>query len=544
MRRALALAATALVLSGCVRGGEVGGTGAGGAARSHKAHELVYADGQNFTTLNPHFYTASSLQNLSALTMAYLARYGPHNEPIPELATEIPSQANGGISRDGKTLVWHLRRGVRWSDGAPFDADDVVFSTRAVLNPKNNEVGRDGWNLITKIDEPDKYTVVFHLKQPFASFLPVFFGTAGANPCLLPKHILGNLPDFNTAPYNSKPVGIGPFRYVRWRRGDAVELEANPYYWRGIPKLKRIVYKQIPDRNTLLTQLTTGELDLWPYVGQGYYDRVKAIPGHTAIKPVGYYYAHIDFNTSHPLLRDPQVRRALRFALDRATLLEKAYHGSGVLQESPISPANPVYRAVPAVPFDPAQANALLDGAGWAQRGADGIRVKAGRRLSLDYALYTGAPDTDTMVELVRGMWKAVGVEIQLRRYDIGLMFALAQNGGIVYGGKFDVTNFSWGGDPIGDINEQYACAAVPPNGQNMSRWCDRRFDADMERFKLLYDPAARQPFLDDAIGRIVDEAPTVVLYILDDIFAYSDRLTGFKPNAVTPFDNFMNVDI
>src|SRR5579872_54366 len=286
-------------LVSCVKTGTVSQTGtAGGESvpRKHPPHVLVYADGQNFTTLNPHLYAATSLLNLANMTMAYLVRYDHENKPFPELATEVPTQDNGGISKDGKTITWHLRKGVRWSDGAPFDADDVVFSTKAVLNPKNNEVGRDGWDLITKIDEPDKYTVVYHLKKPFASYLPVFFGTSGANPCILPQHILGNLPDINTAPYNSKPVGIGPFRYVSWKRGDSIELEANPYYWRGEPKLKRIIYKQIPDRNTLLTQLQTGEIDFWPYVGLGFLDRTKAIPGHTTISPVGYYYAHIDFN--------------------------------------------------------------------------------------------------------------------------------------------------------------------------------------------------------------------------------------------------------
>jgi peptide/nickel transport system substrate-binding protein len=432
-------------LAGCVKTGT--GPRGTGPARRHPPHVLVYADGQNFTTLNPHLYTATSLLNLSELTMAYLVRWDRHNKPIPELATVVPTQANGGISRDGKTITWHLRRGVRWSDGAPFDADDVVFSTKVVLNPKNNEVGRDGWDLIEKIDQPDKYTVVFHLKKPFASYVPIFFTSAGANPCILPKHILGDLPDINTAPYNAKPVGIGPFRYVSWKRGDSIELEANSYYWRGKPKLERIIYKQIPDRNTLLTQLETGEIDFWPYVGLGFYDRVKAIPGHTVFAPVGYYYAHIDFNTQRPLLRDVRVRRALRYALDRKTLLEKAYHGAGILQETMISPENPAYRTFPQIPHDPAKANALLDEAGWTQRGRDGIRIKNGKRLSLDYAVYTGAPDTDTMIELIRGMWKRIGVEIVVHHYDTALFFALAENGGIVYGGKFDVTNFSWGGD-------------------------------------------------------------------------------------------------
>ncbi|MBD5655312.1 MAG: peptide ABC transporter substrate-binding protein, partial [Candidatus Eremiobacteraeota bacterium] len=92
------------------------------------------------------------------------------NATVPELATVVPSLTNGGISKDGKTITWHLRHGVKWSDGAPFDADDVVFTTKQVLNPANNVVSLDGWDLITKIEETDKYTVVYRLKKPYSSF--------------------------------------------------------------------------------------------------------------------------------------------------------------------------------------------------------------------------------------------------------------------------------------------------------------------------------------------------------------------------------------
>jgi peptide/nickel transport system substrate-binding protein len=549
-RAALAVALCSLVaLCGCVKTGAVSQTGSTGTQtstgeRRHPPHVLVYADGQNFQSLNPHLYQATSLGNLSSLTMAWLVRYDHDNKPIPELATEVPTVDNGGISKDGKTITWHLRRGVKWSDGAPFDADDVVFSTQAVLNPKNNEVGRDGWDLITKIDEPDKYTVVYHMKKPFASYLPTFFGTAGANPCIIPKHILGNLPDINTAPYNSLPIGIGPFKYVAWKRGDSVVMEPNPLYWRGMPKLKQIIYKQIPDRNTLLTQLQTGELDLWSDEGAGYVPRTEAIPGHTTIKPVGSYFGHVDFNVTHPPLDDVRVRRALRFALDRATILKEAFHDGGVLQESMIPPIFPQYHKFDMVPTDVTQANALLDQAGWTQRDKDGIRMKNGKRFSLEYAIYTGAADVDTMVELIRSMWKAIGVEIQVKHYDTGLFFALLQNGGISYSGKFDVESFYWGSDPIGDLTNLYGCDFIPPNGQNVVRWCDKQFDADMAHFKVLYDPKARQPYLDDAVARLIDQVPTVVLYIRYDNYAFTNALQGFHPNALAPFDDFMNVDI
>jgi peptide/nickel transport system substrate-binding protein len=549
-RAARAAALCALVaLCGCVKAGTVSQTGSTGTQtstteRQRPAHVLVYADGQNFDTLNPHLYQATSLSNLSSLTMGWLTRYDSENKPFPELLSVLPTIENGGVSKDGRTITWHLRRGVKWSDGAPFDADDVVFSTQAVINPKNNEVGRDGWDLITKIDEPDKYTVVYHMKKPYAPYLASFFGTAGANPCIIPKHILGDLPNINTAPYNALPVGIGPFRYVAWKRGDSVVMEANPYYWRGTPKLKQIVYKQIPDRNTLLTQLQTGEIDLWSDVGAGYVPRAAGLAGHTTITPIGSYFGHLDFNVTHPPLDDVRVRRALRFALDRETILKEAFHNGGVAQESMISPVFPQYRKFDLVPTDVTQANALLDQAGWTDRDKDGIRMKNGKRFSLEYAIYSGAADVDTMVELIRSMWKAIGVAIEVKHYDTGLFFALMQNGGISYGGKFDVESFYWGGDPIGDNTNLYSCGFIPPNGQNVTRWCDKRFDDDMAHFKALLDPKARQPYLDDAVARVIDQVPTIVLYIRNDNYSFASGLTGFHPGALAPFDDFMNVDI
>ncbi len=546
MKRTLGIAAAALLLAACTKtGGETSGPGAPAGANKNAytiAHTLRIGDTQDFDNLNPHLATALILGNLSALTAAYLVRYGHDNRPVPELATVVPTQANGGVSKDGLTITWHLRRGVKWSDGAAFDADDVVFSTNAVNNPANNEVGRDGWNLITKIDEPDKYTVIYHLKKPYAGYLPSFFGSAGANPCVLPKHILGNLPNINTAPYNSKPIGIGPFRYTEWLRGDHVTLEANPYYWRGQPKIKKIIYKIIPDRNTLLTQLQTGEVDMWDYVPAAFYDRVHALPNLSTFRGPSFLFAHITFNTSHPALHDQTVRLALRLATDRKLLRDKINHGIGILQESLVTPASPfAIKALPPIPYDVAKANQLLDRAGW-KRGPDGIRSKHGVKLNLDYATTTGSPDNDARIEQIRTMWQQIGVAITPKHYNSGLYFQVT--GGIVYGGKFDVTGFSWQLTPDADLNPFTSCALFPPNGQNIARFCDRRLEPLLQQEKASYAESARRAVIAKAMPIIVADDAFMVLYILEDVHAYNSDLTGWHPNNTTPFDDFMNVDI
>ncbi|MDP9018764.1 MAG: peptide ABC transporter substrate-binding protein [Candidatus Eremiobacteraeota bacterium] len=543
--KALCIIVLLTLIAACTKAGTSTENTAGGGGHNGftQAHYLRFADaGGDLSTLNPVINSETRLAHITQMTMAYLARYDHNNKPIPELLTVIPTEANGGISKDGKTITWHLRKGVKWSDGAPFNADDMVFSTNVVNNKANNVVGRDGWNLITKMDEPDKYTVVYHLSKPYAAYLPTFFGTAGANPCLLPKHLLGDLPNINQAPYNAKPVGIGPFRVVAWKRGDSVELEANPYYWRGLPKLKRVTYKLTADRNTLLTQIQTGDVDLWPLVPAGYIDRAKSVATFETVVVPSYYFAHIDMNLKNPILQDVRVREALRYALDRKTLVDKTVYGYGILQETMVSPANPVSdQKVAAVPFDLAKAKQLLDDAGW-KVGPDGIRVKDGKKLTLHFASYTGAPDTDNRIELMRSNWKDAGIEIQLQKYAPAVFFE--QPNGIVYGGKFDLTTFSWGGDVIGELSNLYECNQAPPNGQNMMHYCNPKVDAAMEHFKASYEPAVRQPYSNFEQEQITSDVPTIVLYVLKDGFSYNRDLKGYSPNQVTPFDDMMNVDI
>ena len=551
MKRPLAATLIALLLAGCAPAGTsqssssgAAATGAGGRHPWTIPHELRYATAGDVAGLNPHLVQQTLLQYLSSLTMAWLVKYDHDNHPIPELATIVPTQQNGGISKDGKTIVWHLRHGVRWSDGVPFDADDVVFSTQVVLNPANDEVGRDGWDLITKIDEPDKYTVVYHLRKPYSAYLPTFFGSADANPCVLPKHLLANLPNINSAPYNALPVGIGPFKYASWKRGDSVELVANPYYFRGQPKLQKVTFKVIPDRNTVLTQLQTHEIDLWASVSAAYYPRLRALPDVQVLRQPSFYFNHLDFQNQHAVLSDPRVRQALRFALDRHQLIDTVRHGIGIVQDTPVSPKNPTFDPhIPTAPFDLARANALLDQAGW-KRGPDGIRAKAGRKLSLDFVTASGTPDTDVQIELIRVNWSKIGVAINVRHYPQTMLFIPLAQGGIVYGGKWDVIAFQWGGSVTGDLQFIFACAAIPPGGQNDERYCNPQVDAAIARFQELYDPKARQPYSDIVQQHVAADVPEIILSINEDIYAYNSDLKGFHPNQASPFDDFMNVDI
>ena len=545
MVKKIAALALMAALAACSQTSTSSGTGSA-ESNAPKTHWLRISMGSgDVPSLNPLLFAETNLGQISQLTMAYFVRYDRHGNPVPELITVVPTQANGGISKDGKTITWHLRHGVRWSDGAPFTADDVIFTVKAVMNPKNNVIGTDGWNLIdlAHMAGPDKYTVIFHLKHPYASYLPSFFGSAGANPCVLPAHLLANLPDINHAAYNSKPVGIGPFRVTQWRRGDAVEMEANPYYWRGLPKLKRITYKLIPDRNTLATAMQTGDVDIWPMVSSAFIKQMQAIQTLDVSVVPSSYYAHIDFNVRHPIVSDVRVRQAIRYALNRPEQVEKIGHGFGILEESPTSVLNPIaptVAEVPLIPFAPDKARALLDQAGWTV-GPDGIRVKDGKRLTLDFPYYTGATDADQRVEEIRSQLKDVGIEITTRKFSPATFFA---QDGIVNKGQYDITFYSWGTDPVGDISNLFESTQMPPNGQDSVFYKNLQLDGWLEQFKNSYDPAEHKALLLKEVKAIVNDAPTIVLYLLQDGYAVNKKVSGYAPGSFTQFDDMMNVDV
>jgi peptide/nickel transport system substrate-binding protein len=548
MKIAMRLAALAVcvAMAACTKTGGGGPTGTGGRNSWTVPHVLRYATAEDISSLNPLLSQQTTLSLMSSLTMAWLIKWDSHNNPFPELATEVPTMKNGGVSKDGLTITYHLRKGVKWSDGAPFNADDVVFSIHAVLNPENNVVSRTGWDRIKKIDEPDKYTVVLHMSKPYSPFVVSFFSSGGANPCILPKHLLEKYPNINHVEYNSLPVGIGPFKYKSWQRSSRVVMVANPLYWRGTPKLKEIDFEIVPDRNTVLTELQAHSLDLWYSAPGSFYagHNMGKMKGYTAIFQPAYYFNHMDINTSRPATKDPAVRRALLYAMDRRTMQQKIGHGYGYLQDQP-APHNAPYwdPKIGFTEFSIDKANQTLDAAGW-KRGADGVRSKNGVRLALEFATTTGTPDADQQIEMIRGWYKQIGVELTVKHYPSNLLFEPYQSGGIVYRGNWDLIFFAWGTDPIGDFSFLYGCDQIPPNGQNDVRWCNKTADKAMQALYTHYDQAQRNADYAVLAEQMQKDVPTIVTTGREDIIFFNSDLKNFHPGSVTQFDQMMDVDI
>jgi peptide/nickel transport system substrate-binding protein len=528
----------ATALSACSRS-DTGTTGSGGRHSWTQPGILRMASLVDPDTLNPLLSASQVSVDLSMFWGGYLFNFDDRNELVPELATTVPTLANGGIARDGRTITYHLRRGVTWHDGAPFDAGDIAFSWRAIMNPATNAQTRTGYDDVSAIDTPDRYTAVVHLKRSFAPFVNTFLTMSSTPYPVLPRHLLAKYHDLNQVAYNSAPVGTGPFIVQEWHRGQTLRMIANPHYWRGAPKLKEVDYRVIPDSNTLATSMQTHEIDFWYNAQSTLYPTASKIAGTHAVLTPFTQYSQIGFNTARPVVADPRVRRALAYATDRQHLIDLVTFGvetRGDGDQPSSSWAHDPH--LPAIAFDPAKARALLDAAGW-HVGPDGIRVKNGQRLRLEDANITGNAVGSRLAILLQAAWKDVGAELEVKNYSSGIALANAQSGGIFQSGKFDVEFSSWvnGIDP--DDSTTLMCDQFPPNGQNIFHYCNPQLDA-AERIALTSNDQAVRTAQYAKIQRIiVDEVPFINSWFWRRFDVLSDDFHGYKPaHAVTTFWN------
>ena len=502
---------------------------------------LRVAIGQEPTTLNP-LLEISDYENF-VTRMVFDRLVTPDvtgKKLLPRLARIVPTVENGGISRDGKTITYHLRRDVKWQDGVPFTSRDVAFSFAAMNDPTHNVVNRRGFDLVTNVKTPDAYTVIVSLRSPFAPAITWFFGD-GNNYAILPAHAFGKGDDFNRGSFNSLPIGTGPFRVVRWLRGQRVELEAFDGYYLAKPKLKRVLVSFASDENSAINSLRTHEIDAFALASVGTYRSLKTVPGISVALTPNHGATTLTMNTSHEILRDIRVRRAIVAALDKVSLTNKITAGAGTPATEDLPDFMWAYDpSVRAQTYDLAASRALLTSAGYVP-GSDGIRVKDGKRLSLVLAYAQTNATARAFAVQIQAALHDVGIEVTAKGYNGAQFFAGYAAGGVLQNGTFDLASYTMtlGIDP--DTSGRFTCGSIPPNGQNYSRYCSPEMDAaetlgiaspDQERRRKAYAIVQRL---------LARDAPIAFVYWPKNVDAYDSRLEGFAPSPVTASWNAEN---
>lgn len=493
-------------------------------------NELRYAQTDEPDTLNPLLSTKAVSADVGYLAFSYFFDVDDRGAFVPEIATVVPTTQNGGISSDGRTITYHLRRGIKWQDGAPLTARDVRYTFKAVMNPKNDVESRVGYDKIARLDTPDDFTVVLHMRKPFSPIIAVFMGVQGGTP-VLPAHLLPGDAVLMGAAYNAKPIGSGPFKIARWDNGADIIFDANPLYWRGPPKLAGIVFRKAADPAAALDMLRRGEVDAWFRAEPTNYRELSGLSDYAVRLSPENVIDHIDFNTRDPILQDVRVRRAIKSAIERDRLIREITGGIYQKTDSDQQFFSWAYDAtLPKMRYDPSAARRLLDEAGWAP-GLDGIRERNGRRLVLSFAFISGQGTGAQVAAALRDQLRSVGIAVTIRPLAETAMFDSARNGGLLNAGKYQLAYFGWVFDVDPDDSSEYACDQMPPTGQNSLFWCDQEVDAAEADALASFDTARRKRDYAIVQRQLATQVPTIFLFAERSIDVYSKRFTGFRPS-------------
>ena len=483
---------------------------------------LRVAMSSDIKSLNPLLAGTTKEIFITNLMFEPLVSANQVGDTIPMLAAVVPTKSNGGISSDGLTITYHLRKNAHWTDGYAVTSQDVIFSWKAIMNPNNNVVSRHGYDDIVGINSPNQETLVVHLKKPFAPFVDTFFGESDQPYEIVPEHILARYPNINEIPFNSAPtVSDGPFKFVRWVHGDRVVLAPNTTFFMGRPKLKRLDVRFIPDENTEVGLLQSHQIDWILEASPHIYPLVAHIDGVRVAENNVNGYEGMVFNTQSPALRDVRVRRAIAYAIDKSQLVKTLTFG----QDQPATGDIPSWMwAYPAqlatYPFDPATAKRLL-----AQSGTPTPH--------LTLILTTGDATRRQAAVLIQSMLHAVGIETTIKTFPEDVLYAPAAMGGIMQRGAFDLAISPWfaGIDP--DNASQYTCIDRPPGGYNYALYCSPEMDAAQHDALAHYTRAKRTIAYAKIEGLIHRDVPQLFFWWYRQLQPINSDFHGLAPNPV-----------
>ncbi len=503
---------------------------------------------QEFDSLNP-IYTSMWFSAITQPIWNAAAWYfDDNNEPNPVLVTEMPSADNGGISADGRVITLKLRDDIIWNDGTPITSDDFVFTYQMNINPSNLVVSTYPYDLIDNVEAPDAQTVVTTFKEPFVPWAATLWTY------LLPAHVLRPVFEtdgtLDTAEWNTAPtVGAGPYRFVEWESGSYARFVRNENYYGEPAKIDEIFIRFVPDDASQIAALRTGDGDLGTFIAYSDVPTLQEAGVNVLSVTSGYNEGwFMNFReTSHPALKDVRVRQAIAMGFDRFKLNEDLLLG---LTKPAVTFWDNTPFAAPeleAWPYDPDQANKLLDDAGWIDSNGDGTRDKDGVELVLVHGTTTREIRQDTQA-VAQQQLAEIGIGLEIRNYESDIYFASYGEGGPCAIGELDICESS-NPPAFPDPDSSYwLCSEIAsdesPNGINDQALCDLELDALFQLQKTQVDFNERQATFHEISRMMFDNVYWLGIWQDPDIWAVNSRLTDVKLSGATPFYDIAHWDV
>jgi peptide/nickel transport system substrate-binding protein len=458
-----------------------------------------------------------------------LVRFDEQMNPIPDLAESWE------ISEDGTVYTIKLRNDVKFHDGTPMTADDVLYTAQLTLDETVNSPYRDKFIIDgepVKWEKVDDYTVKATLPKPFGPFLAKLSRADEIFFTILPKHILEQCTDMTTCDFNLNPVGTGPYKFVEYVPGQRLVLESHDDYFQGKPGAKQVVRLAYPNEQSALAALKSGEIDITGLREAGNVTAAEQDENITVYRYDSNWIFAGRMNMDNAVLQDQAVREAIAHAVDRENLVKAAVSPTATVGNSPISIGWAASPDVPVFNYDPEKAKSLLEAAGWT---GDGIRQKDGQPLSFTVTIYPdyAAPD------LAAGMQQflqQVGIDMQINQLEA------ANFQTEVYENKNFDMYLDWQGfgvDP--DIASRWLTSTAEDGTYlaNPSNYSNPKVDEALQAAALALTQEERAQHLQEAQNLITADVPAIWLYLWQAQQAVGPNVGGLSlPASTADMDN------
>jgi peptide/nickel transport system substrate-binding protein len=496
--------------------------------------------------VTPYFTTMSFAVWVSQLTLVGLGEWDDQNTFVPELAADVPTAENGGVSADGLTITWTLKDCLFWSDGTPLTSADVKFTWEAVMDPGNAVASRTGYDKIESIETPDDTTVVIKFSELYPPWQTLF--TQGPNNAgsILPKHIFEGKTGLETDPGIRQPsVGSGPFVITEWVPGDYMELLPNPNFYKGRAKLDRVQIRFVADSAAATAALQTGDVDWYPNYSEGDITTLAALAPDVVLTVVpGSDFEHYFFNMGRTEgvdgrgaadqegfcpFKDINVRKAITLGINRQAIVDTLLSGQTAVPVSQWPNTSWTNTNLTVEAYNPEEAAALLDAAGYTV-GADGIRAGDCNgeqvRLSFNFETTT-APIRIDVATAVQADLAKIGVEFTPIHTPAGTFFGQYVDGGPLTTGNYQMGGYTTGFYPD-PYTDNFQCESIPsaanPTGNNWYHNCDPALSDLIDSSLATVDPAKRKVILDEAQKYIAENYYVIPMYARGNIYGSTPR--------------------
>ncbi len=478
------------------------------------------------SNLIPLLSSDSTSHEIAGLVFNGLLKYDKDLNVVGDLAE------SWAVSRDGLTITFHLRKGVRWHDGHPFTAADILYTYQVAVDPKTPTAYAGDFLKVKSAEVIDDHTFRVTYGKPFAP------GLMSWSVAILPKHLLAGK-DITTSPLGRHPIGTGPFKFKEWVAGQKIVLISNPDYFEGRPYIDGYIMRIIPDTATMFLELRANGIDrmgLTPLQFTRQTENNYFKQHFNKYRYLSFGYTYLGYNLKNPLFADKRVRQAIAYAVNREEIIDGVLLGLGKPATGPYKPGTWTYNPnVRTYPYDPAKARSLLADAGWTDRNNRGVLEKDGKPFEFEIITNQGNEIRAKCAEIIQRRLAEIGIRVKIRVIEWAAFI-----NDFINKRKFDATILAWTVPMEPDLFDVWHSSKTGPQELNFISYRNAEVDALIVRARETFDREVRKRCYDRIQEILAEEQPYLFLYIPDALPIIHARFRGVEVAPLGIGHNFI----